>query len=62
MQTQHIIIAIYPDQGTFQKLGEFYTDWMRLFYYHHKIILAYGQSRTLAHQIKEKFSKIQTTI
>lgn len=62
MQTQHIIIAIYPNKETLDKLGEFYTDWMRLFYYHHKIIWAYGQSRTLANQIKENFSEIQTII
>lgn len=62
IQTQHIIIAIYPDQETFQKLADFYTDWMRLFYSHHKIIWAYGQSLTLSHQIKDKFSEIQTTI
>ncbi|MEM1172493.1 MAG: hypothetical protein AAGJ08_26295 [Cyanobacteria bacterium P01_H01_bin.35] len=62
VQTQHIIIAIYPDQETFQKLGEFYTDWIRLFYYHHKITWAYGQSRILVKDIKEKFSEIQTTI
>ncbi|GGA09831.1 hypothetical protein [Okeania sp. KiyG1] len=60
VQTQHIIIAIYPDQETFQKLAEFYADWMRLFYYHHKIIWAYGQSRILTNQTKEKFRKIQT--
>ncbi|MDY7008444.1 MAG: hypothetical protein SWX82_32125 [Cyanobacteriota bacterium] len=60
VQTQHIIIAIYPDQKTFQKLGEFYKDWMCLFYYHHKIIWAYGQSRILTNKTKEKFSQIQT--
>ncbi|NEO52898.1 MAG: hypothetical protein F6K54_07285 [Okeania sp. SIO3B5] len=60
VQIQHIIIAIYPDQETFQKLGEFYTDWMHLFYYHHKIIWAYGQSRILTSQTKEKFREIQT--
>ena len=60
IQTQHIIIAIYPDQETFQKLGELYRDWMRLLYYHHKIIWAYGQSRILTNQIKEKFREIQT--
>ena len=58
--TQHIIIAIYPDQETFDKLGELYTDWMRLLYYHHKIIWAYGQSRILINKIKEKFSEIYT--
>ena len=60
VQTQHIIIAIYPDKETFQKLGEFYTDWMRLFYYHHKIIWGYGQSHILTNQTKEQFRKIQT--
>ena len=27
VQSQHIIIAIYPDKETFHKLGELYTDW-----------------------------------
>ncbi|NEP91281.1 MAG: hypothetical protein F6K18_33235 [Okeania sp. SIO2C2] len=60
VQNQHIIIAIYPDQESFNKLAQFYTDWMRLFYYHHKIIWAYGQSRILINKIKDKFSQIQT--
>ena len=60
IQTQHIIIAIYPDKETFDTLGELYRDWMRLLYYHHKIIWAYGQSRILTNQIKEKFREIQT--
>ena len=60
VQSQHIIIAIYPDKETFHKLGELYTDWMRLLYYHHKIIWAYGQSRILKNRVKEMFSQIQT--
>ena len=60
--TKHIIIAIYPDEATFYKLADFYEDWMRLFYYHHKIIWAYNQSRILTKKIKEIFSKIQTII
>ncbi|NEP82841.1 MAG: hypothetical protein F6K17_05100 [Okeania sp. SIO3C4] len=62
VQNQHIIIAIYPDQETFYKLSKFYRDWIGLFYYHHKIIWAYGQTRTLSNQIKNTFSQIQTKI
>ncbi|MGD1704596.1 hypothetical protein [Dapis sp. BLCC M229] len=62
VQNQHIIIAIYPDQATFYKLSKFYVDWMRLFYYHHKIVWSYGQTRILSNQIKDKFSQIQTII
>jgi len=62
VQNQHIIIAIYPDQKAFNILGKFYEDWMRLFYYHHKITWAFGQTRILSNQIKGKFSEIQTTI
>ncbi|MGD1713877.1 hypothetical protein [Dapis sp. BLCC M172] len=62
VQNQHIIITIYPDEETFYKLGDFYADWMRLFYYHHKVVWAYGQTRVLSNQIKKKFSKIQTRI
>ena len=60
--TKHIIIAIYPDEATFYKLADFYEDWMRLFYYHHKIIWGYNQSRILTKKIQEIFSKIQTII
>ncbi|NEQ40986.1 MAG: hypothetical protein F6K40_34145 [Okeania sp. SIO3I5] len=62
VQSQHIIIAIYPDAETFNKLADFYADWMRLFYYHHKVVWAYGQTRILSNEIKDKFSLIKTTI
>ncbi|MGD1711827.1 hypothetical protein [Dapis sp. BLCC M172] len=62
VQNQHIIIAIYPDEATFNKLSGFYIDWMRLFYSHHKIVWAYAQTRILSNIIKDKFSKIQTKI
>ena len=62
VQTQHTIIAIYPDKETFDKLADFYVDLMRLFCYHHKIIWAYGQTRVLSNQVKNIFSKIQTKI
>ncbi len=62
VQGQHIIIAIYPDAETFDKLADFYVHWMRLFYYHHKVVWAYGNTRELSKQIKNKFSKVQTRI
>ncbi|QIR36086.1 hypothetical protein HCG51_04450 [Tolypothrix sp. PCC 7910] len=56
---QHFIIVIYPDENTLNLSGKFYADWMRLFYYRHKIFWAYSQSRILKHSLQAYFSKIQ---
>jgi hypothetical protein len=56
---QHVVIIIYPDQNTLNISGKFYTDWMRLFYYHHKMLWAYGQSRLLKKSLKTYFGIIK---
>ena len=61
-QDQHVIIAIYPNQESFYLLSNFYTDWMRVFNYHHKIMWAYGQSRSITKALKQEFSQIYTDV
>ena len=59
--SQHTIIVIYPDRDTLELSGKFYADWMRLFHYHHKIIWAYGQSRSLKQTMKTYFTEIKSS-
>lgn len=55
----HFIIVIYPDEATLNESGKFYSDWIRLFYYRHKILWAYSQSRLLKNSLQTYFTKIQ---
>lgn len=56
---QHFIIIIYPDEDTLNLSGKFYADWMRLFYYRHKILWAYGQSRQVKVSLQTYFLTIK---
>jgi hypothetical protein len=58
-ENQHVIIIIFTDKASADKLAEFYDDWMRLFDYRHKILWAYGQSRLLKQIIKNYFTTIE---
>jgi hypothetical protein len=58
-ENQHVIIIIFPDKASADKLAEFYDDWMRLFEYRHKILWAYAQSRLLKQTIKNYFTAIE---
>jgi hypothetical protein len=58
-ENQHVIIILFPDKASADKLAEFYDDWMRLFEYRHKILWAYGQSRLLKQSIKNYFTLIE---
>jgi hypothetical protein len=58
-ENQHVIIIIFTDKASADKLAEFYDDWMRLFEYRHKILWAYGQSRLLKQNIKNYFTAIE---
>jgi hypothetical protein len=58
-ENQHVIIILFPDQASADKLAEFYSYWMRLFEYRHKILWAYGQSRLLKQTIKNYFTAIE---
>lgn len=58
-ENQHVIIILFPEQSSADKLAEFYDDWLRLFDYRHKIFWAYGQSRLLKQSIKHYFTAIE---
>jgi len=58
-ENQHVIIILFSDKASADKLAEFYDDWMRLFEYRHKILWAYGQSRLLKQTIKNYFTAIE---
>jgi hypothetical protein len=58
-ENQHVIIILYPDRATAEKSARFYSDWLRLFEYRHKILWAYGQSRLLKQTIKNYFTTIE---
>jgi hypothetical protein len=58
-ENQHVIIILYPDKATAEKSARFYSDWMRLFDYRHKIFWAYGQSRLLKKKKKNYFTTIE---
>lgn len=58
-ENQHVIIIIFIDKASADKLAEFYDDWMRLFNYRHKILWAYAQSRLLKQTIKNYFTAIE---
>jgi hypothetical protein len=58
-ENQHVIIILFSDKASADKLADFYDDWMRLFDYRHKILWAYGQSRLLKQSIKNYFTAIE---
>jgi hypothetical protein len=58
-QSQHIIIALFPDAKAAQKAATLQFNWLRLFSYRHKILWAYAQSRYLKQQLEENFTQIK---
>ncbi|MEH1887741.1 hypothetical protein [Nostoc sp.] len=59
---QHIIIVIYPDENTSEHIAnKFYSDWMRLFYFRHKISWAYSQSQVLKNSLQGVFRTIKVS-
>ncbi|NER38170.1 MAG: hypothetical protein F6J93_30135 [Oscillatoria sp. SIO1A7] len=61
-ENRHIIIILYPNLELAKKAARFYGDWMRLFYYRHKILWSYGQSRLLKLKLKDYLVTIQGCI
>ncbi|WP_199248077.1 hypothetical protein [[Phormidium] sp. ETS-05] len=41
------VVCIFPDKQSLDAIGEFFFDLMWLFYYRHKMVWAYGESRKL---------------
>jgi hypothetical protein len=58
-ENQHVIIILFPDKASADKLAEFYHEWMRVFKSRNKILWAYGQSRLLKQSIKKYFTAIE---
>jgi len=56
---QHLIIVLFSDQATAKKAAEFYTDWMGLFCYRHKITWAYHQSRLIKKALINHYKKVE---
>ncbi len=44
-ENQHLVIILYPDEKSLETFNDFKIDWLRLFYYRHKILWAYSNSR-----------------
>ncbi len=58
---QHVIIILYPNEETMMNLsGEFYDNWIKLFYYRHKILWSYDQSRVFKSSIKRQFTTVRS--
>ncbi|MGK7940694.1 MAG: hypothetical protein AB4062_11200 [Crocosphaera sp.] len=55
----HTLIIIYPNLNSMEKASNLYFDWMGLFYYKHKILFAYTQSRLLKKKLVEYYKKIE---
>lgn len=58
----HVLIVLFPDETAARKAAKFYDDWMRLFYYRHKILWCYGQSRWLKQSLRKHLVTIQNSI
>jgi hypothetical protein len=58
-QNNHVIIIIYPNKEVAEQAARFYSEWLRLFCYRHKILWAYGQSRFLKQTIRNYFSAVE---
>jgi hypothetical protein len=55
----HLIIIIFPDRETLTQAAEFYTDWMGLCCYRHKITWAYHQSRSIKEALVDHYKKVE---
>ena len=58
-QDNHFIVAIFPDKHQLDKFIEFYTDWMGLFCFRHKINWAYQQSRSIKESLVDHYQLIE---
>ncbi|MEO1432104.1 MAG: hypothetical protein AAFS12_11475 [Cyanobacteria bacterium J06632_19] len=62
-QNSHVVVILYPNEQTFEKIGEeYYTAWRDLFLYRHKIIWAYENGRKLKLRLMNKYGSSLTNI
>jgi hypothetical protein len=57
--SDHLIIILFPNQEIAEKAAHFYTDWMGLFCYRHKITWAYHQSRLIKEALVNHYKKVE---
>ncbi len=57
-----VLIVLYPDLASMDKIVKFYDDWLRLFCYRQKILWAYRESRRYAEFLREKLSGVNEAI
>ena len=58
-QDNHVIVAIFTGKNQLDKFIEFYTDWLGLFCFRHKISWAYNQSRLIKESLVEYYQKVE---
>jgi hypothetical protein len=56
---EHLIILLFPNQTMAEKAANFYSDWMGLFCYRHKITWAYHQSRLIKEALVNHYKKVE---
>ena len=56
---EHLTIALFPDRAMAEKAAHFYTDWIGLFCYRHKITWAYHQSRLIKEALVNHYKKVE---
>jgi len=65
-ESHHYIIWVFPASRSQTEIGNIvakaYPHIMRLCYYRHKILWAYGQSQQLKQQLKDKFKSVQEAV
>jgi hypothetical protein len=55
---EQIVILLLPNREMAEKASKFYTDWMLLFCFYHKILLAYRQSRLIKQFLTNHYQKV----
>jgi hypothetical protein len=57
--SDRVMIILFPDRATAEQAADFYTDWMGLFCYRHKITWAYHQSRLIKEALIKHYQKVE---
>ena len=56
---EHLIIVLFSSREVAEKAANFYTDWLGLFCYRHKITWAYHQSRLIKEALVNHYKKVE---
>jgi hypothetical protein len=58
----HVMILLFPDRSMAEKAANFYTDWIGLFSYRHKITWAYHQSRLIKEALVNHYKRVDDNV